>query len=172
MAAILFRPQCVSASTYSSVGSELHAACVCWCSWPTGETHLTKWRARRDIILFVIVLLFIVMVTVMYKSIVFQLKNNDVLLSLNVLLAWCHVQPGSQSYNFCFSDFTEFKYSPISNISRYFLHFDMETDTLYGDLIRQIWHRSAEISAVKFEVEYLQPELFPSVYDLTMTLFC
>ena len=35
---------------------------------------------------------------------------------------------------------------------------------MYRDHVMQIWHRTAEISVVKFEVENLRPELFFEVY--------
>ena len=94
----------------------------------------------------------------MDNSIVFQFKNKDVLLFFNILLPWCHMQPGSQTW--IFFNFTEFRYSPINDTSTYFLHFDIKTDTLYGENVWQIWDRSAEMSVAKFEVENLRPELF------------
>ena len=47
----------------------------------------------------------------------------------------------SDSQSWIFSNSTEYKYSLITNVLRYFLHFDMITDILYNDnLVRKISH--------------------------------
>ena len=103
-------------ATYSLVGSELQAVCVCWWSRPMGDTHLTEWRTRRDLILLVMMLMFIVMVMMIYNRIELQFKNKDGLLLFWYLTSLVPHAVWQPKLDYCSSNFTEFRYSPITNL--------------------------------------------------------
>ena len=63
------------------------------------ETHLTERRAERNYLHDADAIIHFFF-TVMWKKILFRLKNKDLLLLYKSLFPWCHVQPDSQSWIF------------------------------------------------------------------------
>ena len=97
--------------------------------------HLTEQRAERP---YPVSHDSIVYCFVMYNKIIFQFKNKDFLLLFYYLTLLVSRAAQHPKFDFCFSNFTEFKWPEISDICRNFIHVEMKIRHMpYGDHIRQ-----------------------------------